>query len=64
MTKTKVILSPRKEDSANILTVKMARKIVRDRNVKENAPTNVSASPAIQNYDPPLGPKRKRKKDR
>jgi hypothetical protein len=41
MTKTKVILSPRKEDSANILTVKKARQLVRDR-IKEEAPTNLS----------------------
>jgi hypothetical protein len=63
MTKTKVILSPRKEDSANILTVKKARQLVRDR-IKEEAPTNVSASPAIQNFDPILAPVLRRKRKR
>ena len=63
MTKTKVILSPRKEDSANILTVKKARQLVRDR-IRENAPTNVSAAPAMQYFDPILAPVLRRKRKR
>jgi hypothetical protein len=63
MTKTRIILSPKKAETENILKIAKARQLVRDR-IRENAPTNVSASPAIARFDPPLGPRRKRKRDR